>query len=95
MGPQHLSVFKAYVDNFSLTFTFGGCEYNANHMAEIVDHGYRKLGENLRRAGAAQRLPRVEQALHRAVLLADALIVQVSLPAVGHDLAQGLHLAVA
>ena len=50
-GPRYLSVFKVYVDDFSLTFTFGGCNYNPHYMAEVVEASYRKLGENLRGAG--------------------------------------------
>ena len=50
-GPRNLSVFKVYVDDFSLTFTFGGCNYNADHMAEVVEDTYRKLDALLGEAG--------------------------------------------
>ena len=49
--PKYLSVFKVYVDDFSLTFTFGGCDYNADYVSEMVDTAYRELNTQLKRVG--------------------------------------------
>ena len=49
--PDNLSVFKVYVDDFSLTYTFGGCKYSPAYMAATVETSYRKLVEVLAKAG--------------------------------------------
>ena len=49
-GPCSLSIFKIYVDDFSLTFTFGG-GVAATYVVEVVEEAYRKLDTVLRYTG--------------------------------------------
>ena len=76
LGPRCLSVFKVYVDDFSLTFTFNE-RMGPNEVVDTVSTYYRKLDALLRRTGLKLSLDKNKSVTNKTTV-AQILTKQMS-----------------